>query len=543
MRLATTIIFGILWNCVLRGQICLANPDSKRLYDDLLSNYNRLIRPVVNHTETVTVKLGLRLSQLVDLNLKDQILTTNVWIEHEWHDYKFTWEPTEYGGVREIYVPSEHIWLPDIILYNNADGDYIVKTMTKAILHYDGKVLWNPPAIFKSSCEIDVEFFPFDTQVCHLKFGSWSFDGFQVDLIHIDAVPGNNTVEYGMDLSEYYLNVEWDILSVPAERHIKYYPCCPEPYPDIYFNMVIRRKPLFYIVNLIIPCVGIFYLSILVFYLPAQSKQKTGLVITLLVSQTFYLTLIIEVIPATSLTLPLLGRYLLFSMVWIAIAIILTAWIINIHYRQPSTHKMQPWVRRVFIQKLPRILMMRVPMQVIKNSMSTRRSKFLRQSDPALKTLTGDDQDEGPQTTSNGEQKENGNKNGDPNGSKSSDFKGHLNGLYNGLANIMTTTCDLGPDSRSQVAPFAVEKAVHNIMFIKHHMKRQDEFDAEDQDWGIVAMVLDRLFLYMFGVSALFGSYIILSNSPDEDPEHTEPIDVIHSKIAAEDRMSSSLLD
>ena len=44
-----------------------ANPDAKRLYDDLLSNYNRLIRPVVNHTEKVTVKLGLRLSQLVDL--------------------------------------------------------------------------------------------------------------------------------------------------------------------------------------------------------------------------------------------------------------------------------------------------------------------------------------------------------------------------------------------------------------------------------------------------------------------------------------------
>ena len=117
-----------------------------------------------------------------------------------------------------------------------------------------------------------------------------------MDLVHIDSEKGNNTVDYGMDLSEYYLNVEWDILSVPAERHIKYYPCCPEPYPDIYFNMVIRRKPLFYIVNLIIPCVGIFYLSILVFYLPAQSKQKTALVIAILVSQTLYFTLIIEVI-------------------------------------------------------------------------------------------------------------------------------------------------------------------------------------------------------------------------------------------------------
>lgn len=44
-----------------------ANPDAKRLYDDLLSTYNRLIRPVSNNTETVLVKLGLRLSQLIDL--------------------------------------------------------------------------------------------------------------------------------------------------------------------------------------------------------------------------------------------------------------------------------------------------------------------------------------------------------------------------------------------------------------------------------------------------------------------------------------------
>lgn len=46
---------------------CMCNPDAKRLYDDLLSNYNRLIRPVSNNTDTVLVKLGLRLSQLIEL--------------------------------------------------------------------------------------------------------------------------------------------------------------------------------------------------------------------------------------------------------------------------------------------------------------------------------------------------------------------------------------------------------------------------------------------------------------------------------------------
>lgn len=47
--------------------ICYGNPDAKRLYDDLLSNYNRLIRPVDKNNNTVLVKLGLRLSQLIDL--------------------------------------------------------------------------------------------------------------------------------------------------------------------------------------------------------------------------------------------------------------------------------------------------------------------------------------------------------------------------------------------------------------------------------------------------------------------------------------------
>ena len=58
-----------------------ANPHAKRLYDDLLHDYNRLIRPVSNFTETLTVRLGLKLSQLIDVDLKNQVMTTNVWVD------------------------------------------------------------------------------------------------------------------------------------------------------------------------------------------------------------------------------------------------------------------------------------------------------------------------------------------------------------------------------------------------------------------------------------------------------------------------------
>ena len=56
------------------------------------------------------------------------------------------------------------------------------------------------------------------------------------------------------------------------------------------------------------------------------------------------------------------------------------------------------------------------------------------------------------------------------------ELKTHLNGLYNGLAKIMMTSSNAEGDGKT--SPFVIEKAVHNIMFIKHHMKAQDEFDA-----------------------------------------------------------------
>ena len=116
---------------------------------------------------------------------------------------------------------------------------------------------------------------------------------------------------------------------------------------DIYFNITLRRKTLFYTVNLIIPCVGLEYLSILVFYLPAYSGEKVALCISILLSQTMFFLLISEIMPSTSLALPLLGKYLLFSMLLVGLSVLVTIIVLNIHYRNPSTHRMAPWVKKV----------------------------------------------------------------------------------------------------------------------------------------------------------------------------------------------------
>lgn len=184
---------------------------------------------------------------------------------------------------------------------------------------------------------------------------------FQVDLRHLLQQEGMNEIEVGIDLADYYISVEWDILRVLAVRNEKFYSCCEEPYPDIMFYLTLRRKTLFYVVNLIIPCVGISFLSVLVFYLPSESREKVSLAISILLSLTVFFLLLVEIIPPTSITVPLLGKYLIFTMILVSLSVVVTIFVLNINFRSPVTHKMPKWVKIVFIKTLPKYLMIERP--------------------------------------------------------------------------------------------------------------------------------------------------------------------------------------
>ncbi|CAD1474432.1 unnamed protein product, partial [Heterotrigona itama] len=173
----------------------------------------------------------------------------------------------------------------------------------------------------------------------------------QVDLRHLAQTEDSNRIDVGIDLTDYYISVEWDIIKVPAVRNEAFYICCEEPYPDIVFNITLRRKTLFYTVNLIVPCVGISFLSVLVFYLPSDSGEKVSLSISILLSLTVFFLLLAEIIPPTSLTVPLLGKYLLFTMVLVTLSVVVTIAVLNVNFRSPVTHRMAKWVRVVFIQE------------------------------------------------------------------------------------------------------------------------------------------------------------------------------------------------
>ncbi|XP_023652717.1 neuronal acetylcholine receptor subunit alpha-7-like isoform X1 [Paramormyrops kingsleyae] len=338
------LLCGSLLKASLQGE------HQRRLYKDLLTNYNPLERPVFNDSHSLTVHFSLSLMQIMDVDEKNQVLTTNIWLQLYWTDHYLQWNTSEYPGVATVRFPDSLIWRPDILLYNSADERFDATFHTNILVNSSGYCQYMPPGIFRSTCYIDVRWFPFDVQRCELKFGSWTYGGWSLDLQMVDA-----------DVTGYIANGEWDLVEVPGRRNERFYDCCKEPYPDVTFTVVMRRRTLYYGLNLLIPCVLISTLALLVFLLPADSGEKISLGITVLLSLTVFMLLVAEIMPATSDSVPLIAQYFATTMVIVGLSVIATVLVLQYHYHDPDGGKMPKWTRVVLLNWCAWFLRMRRP--------------------------------------------------------------------------------------------------------------------------------------------------------------------------------------
>ncbi|CAD5206866.1 unnamed protein product [Bursaphelenchus okinawaensis] len=315
-----------------------AGDHERLLYDRLQHGYNVLARPVKNESEAVVVHLGMDLQQILDVDEKAQTITTNVWLNIKWHDVYLTWDPSEYGNIKEVRLPINNIWKPDVLLYNSVDQRFDAMWPVNAIVTYTGNVTWIPPAIVKSTCRIDVTSFPFDDQTCSMKFGSWTYSGFFTDLY-------NSTVS----LDPYTPNGEWHLLSATSHRNRIFYECCPEPYNDVTFKISVRRRTLYYGINLVIPSILISSLALLGFALPPDSGEKLNLCVTIFMSLCVFMLMVAETMPQTSDTLPLIEVYFTCVMFEVGASVICTVIVLNFHHRNAEAYFPMPRLLRIVL--------------------------------------------------------------------------------------------------------------------------------------------------------------------------------------------------
>ncbi|KAK1336746.1 hypothetical protein QTO34_002781 [Cnephaeus nilssonii] len=305
------------------------------------------LRPAQRDADVVNVSLKLTLTNLISLNEREEALTTNVWIEMQWCDYRLRWDPQDYEGLWVLRVPSTMVWRPDVVLENNVDGVFEVALYCNVLVSPDGCVYWLPPAIFRSSCPVSVTYFPFDWQNCSLIFQSQTYSTNEINL-QLSQEDGQTIEWIFIDPEAFTENGEWAIRHRPAKMFLDAAAPAEEAgHQRVVFYLLIQRKPLFYVINIIAPCVLISSVAILIYFLPAKAGgQKCTVAINVLLAQTVFLFLVAKKVPETSQAVPLISKYLTFLLVVTILIVVNAVVVLNVSLRSPHTHSMARGVRK-----------------------------------------------------------------------------------------------------------------------------------------------------------------------------------------------------
>ncbi|XP_048745389.1 acetylcholine receptor subunit delta-like [Ostrea edulis] len=287
-----------------------------------MADYSNKIRPVYDQDETIYIYTTFYLSSIVEVDAVQQRLVTTAHLGISWTDELLQWDESS-TGIERLYFKQKDIWTPDVVLMNGVKkfeelgGEfYYVEVIP------DGTVYWYPYQIFESKCDIDITYFPFDTQICNFVFVSWSFLKSE---LNITLYEENAPIEY----YDYVQNSVWDIVHSTSQTSPEY-----EADAKVTFTLTLRRKPQYYVMNLILPVVLLGVISLLVFVIPADAGEKMSFAVTVFLAFAVFLSIISMQLPVNSEKTSMLGVYLIFQMTLGVGTIILSSFQLRIHYRK-----------------------------------------------------------------------------------------------------------------------------------------------------------------------------------------------------------------
>lgn len=263
---------------------------------------------------------------LVGINGVDEVeqkITTTAYMKIVWSDSFMTWTPTDYGNITQFTLPQEDIWKPDLALANAYDtisglGDpFMYLTIT-----YDGNITWEPYQVFDSTCNIDMTYFPFDSQKCDLQLVTWSSTREMISIV---------TGEDGFNIDAYEENANWNLLGVST------FDSSTTSTSGLSFSIRIRRRPVYYLLNFMIPIVLLSFLNNFAFVLPCDSGEKTGYAIVLFLSFAIFLLIVTEIMPEGMNTVPIISSYLLVECIFSTIIVFITIVQLRLHNQGDDT--------------------------------------------------------------------------------------------------------------------------------------------------------------------------------------------------------------
>ena len=306
--------------------------DVNNIRAEILQNYSTESLPVQNQSHVLYMDAMFYLRSIIDVDELSGQVVTGFGLGLFWKDTSLDWDPSDFNGQDKIQVDNHRVWMPNLIVGNPGirqerfgNGD------EKVEIYSSGMVRWVGGSVQYTICEIDVTYFPFDEQVCHIDIALYEYGErlrFRPQISEIDL--------------EYYIeNGVWRIAKTTLGTYTEY----DGHIQSLRGTLYIKRRAMFYIFNILLPVMILVVLNSIVFLLPSGSGERIGFAVTILLAIAVYMTIISEKLPETSNPLCILNYVMMAYLVQSAEICLLTVVNLRFFFRSESTPIHPNWVK------------------------------------------------------------------------------------------------------------------------------------------------------------------------------------------------------
>ncbi|XP_070574958.1 neuronal acetylcholine receptor subunit beta-4-like isoform X2 [Ptychodera flava] len=466
MHLTYILLLMVFIESVVFTKYSIGLEQQKKLMSHLFDDYDPTTWPVRNMSYKVDVHFVFWLKQIIDVDERKQVLTSAAGIKMYWIDEHFQWEAEKFNNITTLWNSSKKIWTPAVELWNNAETEsFMVDTTVR--IDNDGKVTWDALVNVKSFCEINFFYFPVDAQECKLEFGPWIMSTEYVNMLVMEGEADfiNENIAAG----------EFRVRDANLTRDEYHW---AQNFSVVAVEISLQRQPLFYFLNLLIPCMIIYLITLFGFSLPPDSGEKVSLSVTILLSMALFQGLSSEIMPPTSSNVPLIAQYNMLLMILVAVSTVTTIYVLRFWHRGPAHTEVPPWMRKFVLQFLFKALCMSGTFEhVVPGSCppppqecgysalkaQAKNGSLYRNQKLEMSTLRGQETDAGERNS------------GD---------------------SVWVKQNQLDPGTRAIIAE--LKDIATNFKFLVSQKLEEEHEDDISKEWKQVALVINRLFLWIY---------------------------------------------
>ncbi|XP_072278587.1 5-hydroxytryptamine receptor 3A-like [Pyxicephalus adspersus] len=270
------------------------------------------IRPVTDWREPTLVSVDMTFRGVLEMDEKLQIMTTLMDFEMVWHNQLLSWEPDNFCDINRILIPEGSVWVPDVTVAEITEDDSLDVLYMQ--LHYNGTIWRKKTMKVVTTCPLDLYKFPFDVQKCNLTFGTSMNSVTDVQLI-----PTSNAEQVTKVSIEQFSKSEWNLKQIniihlnTSENG--------EEWSKVIYQVIIRRAPILYVINLIIPACLLVVVDVSSMFIPMEGGERLGFKITVVLGFSVLLLILNDFLPNTD-NPPILGVFCMVCLLIMIISII-----------------------------------------------------------------------------------------------------------------------------------------------------------------------------------------------------------------------------